>query len=159
MAGFKIVYKYHPVSGIYVGQDHADESPLEPGVFLIPASATTKVPLSPKDGKYVVFVNGDWQYKDIPPPPKPEEPNPQPEPQPPADAESCSARQFKLQLYFMGILDEVENWVETKDRPIQIAFEYSATFVKNDPMMQLGFSELGFTPEQMTQFFNAASRL
>ncbi|NJB67207.1 hypothetical protein GGQ74_000847 [Desulfobaculum xiamenense] len=39
-----IIHHYHPVSGVYLGQGEADESPLEPGVYLIPAHATEAAP-------------------------------------------------------------------------------------------------------------------
>jgi hypothetical protein len=38
------VYQFHPVSGDYMGESIADESPLESGVFLIPAHSTTEEP-------------------------------------------------------------------------------------------------------------------
>lgn len=34
------VYHYHPTSYAYLGKDIADESPLEPGIYLVPAYAT-----------------------------------------------------------------------------------------------------------------------
>lgn len=40
----QIIYHYHPVTSLYLGQDVADESPLEPGIYLIPASSTVVPP-------------------------------------------------------------------------------------------------------------------
>ena len=40
----KLVYNYHPIYFTYISQTEADESPLEPGVYLIPAHATTIPP-------------------------------------------------------------------------------------------------------------------
>ncbi|TWB20030.1 hypothetical protein FBZ99_101821 [Rhizobium sp. ERR 1071] len=73
--------------------------------------------------------------------------------------ELVSARQFKLQLLAQDLLDEVEAWVASQPRAIQIAFEYSGSFVKSEPMMQEGFTAMGFTSEQIDDFFAAASRL
>ena len=70
-----------------------------------------------------------------------------------------SSRQFTRQLLNMGLLDQVEAWIETQDRSIQLAYEKSATFVKDDVMMQLGFQALGFTEEQVDAFFEAAAKL
>ena len=50
-----IVYNYSPTTGIYSHKTEARESPLEPGVFLLPAHATfTEVPDVPK-GQVAVF--------------------------------------------------------------------------------------------------------
>lgn len=72
---------------------------------------------------------------------------------------SVSARQFKLQLLAMGLLDDVEAWVAAQPKAVQIAFEYSGTFVMDDPVMQQGFADMGFTDEQVVAFFQAASEL
>ena len=39
----KTVYQYN-LSGLYVGTTTADESPLEPGIYLIPANCTETAP-------------------------------------------------------------------------------------------------------------------
>lgn len=70
------IYHYDTETGVYLGQGLADESPLEPGVWLIPAGATTSEPPQPPKGKRVVMVNGGWRLQAIP------EPEPEPEPQP-----------------------------------------------------------------------------
>ena len=72
---------------------------------------------------------------------------------------SVSARQFKLQLLASGLLAQVEAWVASQNQAVQIAYEYSGTFVRTEPMMQDGFTALGFTEEQGDAFFTAAARL
>lgn len=49
-----LVYHRHPVSDALVGTSIADESPLEPGVWLVPAHATLTAPPAavPSEGKY-----------------------------------------------------------------------------------------------------------
>jgi len=54
------IYHYHPGTGEYVGNGTADESPLEPGVFLIPANATADVPPTPGTNKAAVYTGGVW---------------------------------------------------------------------------------------------------
>jgi hypothetical protein len=73
--------------------------------------------------------------------------------------ESVSSRQFKLQLLAAGMLDQVDAWISTQPRAVQIAYEYSGTFVRNSPMMQAGFKAMGSTPEQIDEFFAAAAQL
>jgi hypothetical protein len=77
---------------------------------------------------------------------------------PPAPT-SVTARQFKMQLVIAGIKGQVDNWIASQDEIIQVAYEYSGTFVKAEPMMQAGFDALGFTEEQRDGFFTAASKL
>jgi hypothetical protein len=55
------IYNYDH-SGVYLGPSHADESPLEPGVFLIPANATTSPPPPPAENNLTVFSGGQWGY-------------------------------------------------------------------------------------------------
>ena len=76
-----VVHHYHPISYIHIGASQADESPLEPGVFLIPAHATLTAPDSiPDEGKCNVWdqATHTWSLQDIPQtdtalPPIPEE--------------------------------------------------------------------------------------
>lgn len=72
---------------------------------------------------------------------------------------SVSARQFKLQLLAAGLLDQVDAWIATQSKAVQIAYEYSGTFVRTEPMMAAGFAAMGFTDEQIDGFFVAASKL
>ncbi|MBB2832390.1 UNVERIFIED_ORG: hypothetical protein GGD51_002519 [Rhizobium esperanzae] len=74
-------------------------------------------------------------------------------------AASVSARQFKLQLLAAGLLDRVDAWIATQSKAVQIAYEYSGTFVRTEPMMASGFAAMGFTGEQVGDFFMAASKL
>jgi len=57
------IYNYHMETKHYLGISNADESPLEPGVFLIPASATVIAPPEPQVNKVHVFnVESDsWE--------------------------------------------------------------------------------------------------
>lgn len=53
-------YNYHPGTGEFTGTTLADESPREPGVFLLPAHATRVAPPIPSDGHVMVFAGGQW---------------------------------------------------------------------------------------------------
>ncbi|WP_028747980.1 hypothetical protein [Rhizobium mesoamericanum] len=78
---------------------------------------------------------------------------------PPPPVESVSARQFKLQLLAAGLLDQVDAWIATQSKAVQIAYEYSGTFVRTEPMMAAGFAAMGFSEEHIDSFFTAASQL
>lgn len=69
-----------------------------------------------------------------------------------------TARQFKLQLLADNLLDHVESWVAAQGKAIQLAYDNSGTFARDEPMMQAGFRALGFPPEQIDAFFSAASK-
>lgn len=52
------IHHYHPETGRYLGTEAAFESPLESGVFLIPAYATTEAP--PEGAQDVAFDGVAW---------------------------------------------------------------------------------------------------
>lgn len=54
------IYHHHPEYKTYLGSSDADESPLEPGVFLIPAHATEIEPPSCSSCEIPVFNGGSW---------------------------------------------------------------------------------------------------
>lgn len=80
-------------------------------------------------------------------------------PLPPAAPTSVSARQFKLQLLASGLLDQVEAFIASQGKAVQIAYDNSGSFVRTEPMMQSGFTALGFTGPQIDAFFMAAAKL
>lgn len=57
------IYRYHADTGEFLGEELADESPLEPGVFLVPAHATTERPGIPVPGRVRCFIDGRWVYQ------------------------------------------------------------------------------------------------
>ena len=80
-------YNYIAESGIYHSEGLADESPLEPGVFLIPAYASTEEPPKFGDGEQAVWTGDGWLLQPIPEP----EPVPEPEPELPPTPENIQA--------------------------------------------------------------------
>ena len=72
------IYNYDSTTFQYKDIGEADLSPLEEGVYLIPAYATEKEPLASKDGFLVKFIGNEWVYEQIPAPiPEPVKPEPE----------------------------------------------------------------------------------
>jgi hypothetical protein len=67
------IYHYHPQTSIYLGTNTAEESPLEPGKYLIPAHATTLMPPSTTERKQIVWKDNRWEVFDILKPESPPE--------------------------------------------------------------------------------------
>jgi hypothetical protein len=64
-----LAHHYHPDTNIYLGSSAADESPLEPSVFLVPAFATLTAPSAePADGQVHVWdaTSCAWTCQDRP---------------------------------------------------------------------------------------------
>ena len=83
-------------NGYFVGLTVADESPLEPGVFLFPAGAIDVPPPEVPEGKRVKWA-GEWVAEDIPQP----EPELEPEPSAPQPKQLTS-------LEFLDLFTEAE---------------------------------------------------
>jgi len=70
-----IAFSYHPETGLFLGTTEADESPLEPDVWMVPANATLLEPPAEEPGFNIVFVEGEWVLEAIPVPPVPVDKN------------------------------------------------------------------------------------
>jgi hypothetical protein len=55
------IYNYDPETGEFLSEGAADESPLEPGVYLIPAHATDQPAPTAKVGQAAVYQDGTWR--------------------------------------------------------------------------------------------------
>lgn len=75
MANAKIVYQYDK-DGYYIGPETAFESPLEPGVYPLPASCTELEPPAVADGNIAQWDGQQWQEVPAPLPEDPEEVDP-----------------------------------------------------------------------------------
>ncbi|NVN91557.1 MAG: hypothetical protein HXX11_13280 [Desulfuromonadales bacterium] len=49
------IYLFNPDSGVYLGEDFADEAPMKRGTFVIPPDATTIAPPRIESGQVLVF--------------------------------------------------------------------------------------------------------
>jgi len=57
-----IAYNYQHFTGEFIGTEVCQESPLEPGVYLLPEDATTIKPPAPREGFARCFRNGAWDF-------------------------------------------------------------------------------------------------
>lgn len=62
----KIVYQYD-VAGMFIGQTDADESPLEPGVFLIPAHCVEVAPPEFSGDQWPRWNGAKWELITVSP--------------------------------------------------------------------------------------------
>lgn len=69
----KTVYRYDE-NNCYIGTDRAFESPLEKGVFHIPANCTEIEPPEEKEGFKIKWNGEVWEYEEIPKDPEPKPP-------------------------------------------------------------------------------------
>ena len=83
----KIVYQAAH-DGRFAGEVVADESPLEPGVYLIPAGCVEVAPPETAEGFFARWSDGEWIVEAIPEP----EPEPEPEPVDPGPATEQKVR-------------------------------------------------------------------
>lgn len=63
------IYNYSQQNGVFTGSEQADESPLEPGEFLIPSNATSIAPPVAPEGMQAVWDGSDWTLQNLPSPP------------------------------------------------------------------------------------------
>jgi len=88
--------------GILVDQMEADESPLEPGVYLIPAGCVLRVPPPCPSGMRVRWTGDDWTVEAIPMPAP--APMPMPDGNPPKEVEIMAARAALDALVAAGVI-------------------------------------------------------
>ena len=168
-----LVYNYHPITAEYLGPNEADESPLEPGVFLIPADATTTEPPAQQEGFVRRFTNGAWGYSPIEEPDA--EPTPEPEPYVP---ETISDRQFFQALAIRELITKAEALAAVSTGTLPAAMEAmlagmsddeefaarmllqgATTFKRSHPLTQAFGSGFGMTPEQIDELWIEADAL
>lgn len=63
-----LAYSYNEITKEYTGSEEADESPLEPGEFLLPAYSVSIAPPNEVEGYRRVWSGTEWEQVLIPPP-------------------------------------------------------------------------------------------
>lgn len=153
----KIVSQLNSV-GYFVGPVVADESPMEPGVFLIPGGAVDAPPPNIPAGKVALWQGWAWAF--VLPPDEVQEENP------PIDGvpQSVTMRQARLALLGAGLLDSVNAAIAaitdaTQQQAAEIEWEYAQTVDRASPFTQQLASGLGLTSEQLDSLFTQAAAL
>jgi hypothetical protein len=161
------IYHYDVNTKILTGESLADESPLQKGVFLVPANCTTLEPIPPIDSNDVqVFENGEWVLKNdnrgtywdssgivhnivvigI-------DPNPTWTKTPPKTYAPLSAWQVRKVLNQLNLRDSVEYAVSQASQDTKDAWNYAKEFERNDDVLLAMASVLNITSEQLDGMF------
>ena len=72
---------------------------------------------------------------------------------------SCSPAQGRLLLYQQDVLDDIEVWIASQPRPIQIEYESRTEWRRTWTTIITAIEYLGWTDEQADQFFETARTL
>lgn len=176
------IWHYHHQTGELVSDGLADESPLEPGTYLVPAHATTVKPPEPRTGEarvwngdewsYVVDHRGETRWTDhltsyvvdelgepegaIDQPAAPEIPTSDLV----ADME-VSPYQARVVLHSAGLLPNIDALMASGSIPeeAKIAWEYATTFRRQSPFIISLGAALGLSDGQIDDLFLAASKV
>jgi hypothetical protein len=62
------IYLFNTETGVYLGEDFADEAPMERGTFIVPPDATTITPPMVEHGQLLVFNAAEqrWDFQQRP---------------------------------------------------------------------------------------------
>jgi hypothetical protein len=113
----KNAYSFHPTTGKYLGVDFAQESPLEAGVYLLPAGATFIEPPQITDGHELSWNGESWKLQMIPTPEIPEPEIPEPEPAPEPEPEPAPLTWDDIRSVRNGVLTQCD-WTQLADAPL-----------------------------------------
>lgn len=144
-------------NGYFVAAVSADESPLEPGVFLIPAGAVDAEPPMVPEGKVALRQGESWVFVNPPALLPDQEPPIQGVPQ------IVSMRQARLALLSAGLLGSVESVIDGLESPqkeaARIEWEYAQEVRRTDPLVLLLAPALNLSEEAIDGLFTRAAGL
>ena len=137
--------------GYFTGPVIADESPLEPGVYLIPGGAIDVPPPTVPAGKVALRQGSSWVFVT---PPEPETP-------PPIDSVPQSVTRFQAlaALHLAGHLPAVEAIMAAPETPVlaKLAWDNALSFERSSPLLNGLAGTLGLTSQDLDDLFTAAA--
>lgn len=149
------IYNYDRETGEFTGESLADESPLEPGVWLFPAHSTDTPPPIPGASQRSFFIGGEWIQKELEDEIEPVET----QESPPAMATRVSPRQIRLTLLAAGITPAMIEANLAGNPAALIEWEYALEIARDNPLIAAMGAALGFAPEQIDSLFAAAAAI
>ncbi len=151
------IYNYDE-NGFFTGESIADENPLEKGIFLIPAYATTIKPPKYKEGFNIKFnIELDtFEYVEIVDELKEKSIEVQTEED--ILPYVISPLQFKLQLLEMNLVKDVETILAT-DMKAKIYYENIQTVERTSPMLNTILESIGMSQTDIDDFFIKAKAI
>lgn len=142
--------------GYFVGVTTADESPLEPGVFLLPWGAIEVAAPEIPAGKRAKWLGNSWVLEDVP-----SDVAPEPEPQEPGPITQVTRRQARLALLAAGKLDQLEAYIAAVEDPVEqkrLQIEYETdTWERSNPTLQAAWATMGGTEAELDELFTLAA--
>ena len=153
----KTGYTFDPTTKVLTGTVGIQESPLEPGVWLMPPNTTEVPPLPPQVDKSVAFVNGTWVYTTtIPGTSLPQEPV-----EDVRQTMVVSRFQGRAALLNAGLLNEVEAYFNSTSATQleKLAWEDVLQFERVSPLVLKMGQLLGQTDAQLDQLFQMAAMI
>ena len=139
-------------AGYFVGPVEADESPLEPGVYLIPGGAIDVPPPSVPADRVALWQGGQWAFV-LPPEDEDAEPPVAGVPQ------QVTRFQARAALHLAGLLPQVEALMAAPEAPMlaKLAWQDALSFKRNSPTILALSTTLGLTDEQLDALFTTAA--
>lgn len=138
--------------GYFVGAAIADESPLEPGVYLIPGGAIDVPPPTVPQGMVALRQGNSWAF--VLPPEAPEA-------TPPVAGVPQSVTRFQAlaALHLAGHLPAVEAIMAAPETPTlaKLAWDNALSFERSSPTLAALASQLGLTSQDLDALFTVAA--
>lgn len=135
-------------AGYFVGPSSAQESPLEPGVFLIPGGATDVPPPDIPEGMRARW-DGTWIFEEIPVPEVPTASVPM----------AVTRFQARMALRNAGLFDQAVALMGQPETPVAVveAWDSAQEFRRDSVNVKNMATALGLSESQLDDLFVAAS--